>query len=142
VGPGRGDRATLTLESTGELTREWALRTKSRVARLEVYGDSSRDRCRLTFLRIDVTERVFETTHKMLDEKLVRFDEAVARWPARRRFEKIWRDLQKPIWLADSVYMTINPSGAQVGSIGANDIKVGIAGGSSGIRLIDGLRCP
>jgi hypothetical protein len=113
-------RATLTIESTGELTREWAIRTKSRVVRLEVFGDSSRDRCRLTFLRIDVTERVFETTHKMLDEKLARFDEAVERWPARPRFEKIWRLLQKPIWLADSVYMTINPSEAQVGSIGAN----------------------
>ena len=75
-------RATLTLESTGELTPEWAIRTKSRVARLEVYGDSARDRCRLTFLRIDVTERVLEITHKMLDEKLVKFDEAVARWPA------------------------------------------------------------
>jgi hypothetical protein len=112
-------RATLTIESTGELTREWGLRTKSRVVRIEAFSDSARDRCRLTFLRIDVTDRVLQITHTWLDEELGIFDQAVARWPVRRRFEKIWRDLQKPLWLADSVYMTINPSQALVGSIGA-----------------------
>jgi hypothetical protein len=113
-------RATLTLESTGELTPTWGLRTKSRVARLEAYSDSARDRCRLTFLRLDVTDRVLETTKQMLETNLAIFDEAVARWPVRPRFEKIWRDLQTPFWLADSVYITINPSQALVGSIGAN----------------------
>jgi Domain of unknown function (DUF4403) len=113
-------RATLTIESTGALTREWGLRTKSRVVRLAAYSDSARDRCRLTFLRIDVTDRVLETTHQLLEEKLALFDEAVARWPVRPRFEKVWRDLQAPLWLSDSVYMTINPSQAQVGSIGAS----------------------
>jgi hypothetical protein len=112
-------RATLTIESTGALTQEWGLRTKSRVVRLAAYSDSARDRCRLTFLRIDVTDRVLETTHRLLDEKLAIFDDAVAHWPVRPRFEKIWRDLQTPLWLSDSVYMTLNPSQAQVGSIGA-----------------------
>jgi hypothetical protein len=112
-------RARLMLQSTGELTREWGLRTKSRVVRLEAHSDSARDRCRITFLRIDVTERVFEITRQFLGEKLAIFDHAVARWPVRPRFEKIWRDLQKPLRLADSVYMTIHPSEAQVGSIGA-----------------------
>ncbi len=124
---GTGDelprRATLTLESTGELTRDWNLRTASRVVSLTAYSDSARDRCRLTFLRIDVTKRVLEITHEQLDEKLVDFDSAVARWPVRRRFEKIWRSLQKPVRLADSVYMTIHPSEAQVGAIGANGPK-------------------
>jgi uncharacterized protein DUF4403 len=120
---GTGDdpprRARLTLRSTGALTRDWGLRTRSRVVRLDAYSASARDRCRLTFLRLDVTDRVFEITRRMLTEKLAIFDEAVARWPVRPRFEKIWRDLQKPLWLADSVYMTINPSEAQIGSIGA-----------------------
>jgi len=113
-------RATLTLESTGELTPSWGLRTKSRVVRLAAYSDSARDRCRLTFLRLDVTERVLETTNQMLETNLAIFDETVARWPVRPRFEKIWRDLQTPLWLADSVYITINPSQALLGSIGAN----------------------
>lgn len=113
-------RASITLESTGHLTREWGLRTKTHVTRLEPFSDEKRDRCRLTFLQIDVTDRVLHETRGMLEQKLMAFDEAVARWPVRRRFEKIWRDLQKPLRLTDSVYMTINPSAAQLGTVGAN----------------------
>ena len=113
-------RATLTLECTGDLTADWGVRTHSRVVRLAAYSDSSRDHCRLSFLRIDVTQRVLEKTYRMINEKLGDFDGVVARWPVRRRFEKVWRDLQKPMRLADSLYMTIGPSEAQVGSIGAN----------------------
>src|SRR6185369_4362951 len=40
-------RATLTLETRGELTRDWGLRTQSRLVQLEAYSDSARDRCRL-----------------------------------------------------------------------------------------------
>jgi len=124
VACGTGDdlprRATLTLETTGHLTRDWGLRTKSRVVRLEAHSDSARDRCRLTFLRIDVTERVLARTHRLLDARLARFDSAVAQWPVRPRFERIWRSLQKPMRLADSVYMTINPTEAELGTIGAN----------------------
>lgn len=112
-------RARLTVESTGELSRQWGLRTRTHVVRLTALSDSARDRCRLSFLRLDVTDRVLETTRVLLEEKLAAFDETVARWPVRKRFEKIWGDLQKPVRLADSVYLTINPSEAQVGKIGA-----------------------
>lgn len=112
-------RATLAIESKAELTPNWELRTQSRLLRLESYSDSSRDRCRLTFLRIDVTQQVFNKTRELLNEKLAVFDRAVERWPVRPRFEKMWLSLQKPVRLADSVYMTINPSGAQLGSVGA-----------------------
>lgn len=113
-------RATLTLESTGALTEDWNLRTKSRVLKLAAYSDSARDRCRLTFMRIDVTQNVLTTTRWEIGEKLASFDDAVAHWAVRRRFEKIWRTLQKPMRLADSVYMTINPTAAQLGALGAH----------------------
>lgn len=112
-------RARLTLECRGQLTREWGLRTRSRLVRLEPYSDDPQDRCRLSFLRIDVTERVFDVTRRVVAEKLDLFDEAVARWPVRGKFEKVWCDLQVPLRLTDSLYMTINPSDAEVGSIGA-----------------------
>jgi len=112
-------RAILTLESTAMLTRDWGLRTRSRVVDLAPYSDEERDRCRLTFLKIDVTDRIFAATRELLDLKLGTFDSAVARWPVRKRFEKVWRDLKKPLRLGDSLYMTINPSVAEVGAIGA-----------------------
>lgn len=113
-------RAVLTLESTGSLTRDWNLRTQSRLVDLAPYSDETRDRCRLTFLKIDVTGRIFKEVRKTVDVKLVEFDALVARWPVRPRFEKIWRDLQKPFRLADSVYMAVHPVGAEVGEIGAH----------------------
>ncbi len=112
-------RATLAIESKAELTRGWELRTRSRVVRLAALSDSARDRCRLTFLRLDVTDQVMEKAQELLDRKLGVFDSVVARWPVRPRFEKMWRDLQKPVRLADSIYMSIHPSQAQIGSIGA-----------------------
>lgn len=114
-------RATVTLECAGELTRDWGVRTHSRVVSLAAYSDSARDRCRVTFLRLDVTDRVLEQSHRLIDDNLARFDETVARWPVRRHFEKMWRDLQKPLRLADSVYLTIGPQRVQVGAIGARD---------------------
>jgi len=109
----------LTVQSTATLTPNWNLRTRSRVVRLAAYSDSARDRCRLTFLRLDVTDRILDGTRLVLDQKLALFDDAVARWPIRPRFEKIWRDLQKPLWLADSVYLAFYPTAAELGSVGA-----------------------
>lgn len=123
VSCGLGDdpprRAVLTVESTGELTRGWELRTKSRVVHLEAFSDSACDRCRVSFLRIDGTQHVLSASRMVLDEKLAAFDGKVSRWPVRQRFEKVWRVLQRPMRLADSVYLTINPTEAQLGTIGA-----------------------
>lgn len=112
-------RARLTLESTADLTEDWSLRTKSRIVRLAAYSDSSRDRCRVSFLRIDVTDRILDRARELIVRHLGDFDRTVARWPVRPRFEKIWRSLQKPIRLADSVYMTIQPEQAMLGTVGA-----------------------
>ena len=120
---GTGDeprpRVRVTLVSTGRLTPRWQLRTDTRLLRLQPYSDDARDRCRLTILRIDVTDRVLEATRLMLEKNLREFDRRVAQWPVRARFEEAWRLMQRPIFLTDSVYLAINPSAAQLGSVGA-----------------------
>lgn len=119
VGDAPRPRVRATLVSTGRLTPRWQLRTSTRVLRLEPYSHEPRDRCRLTVLRIDATDRVIEATRLMLELNLVKFDEAVARWPVRDRFVKLWELLQRPIWLTEGVYLEINPYAAQLGSVGA-----------------------
>jgi len=123
AGCGTGDaprpRVRATLVSTGRLTPRWQLRTSTRVLRLEPYSDEPRDRCRLTLLRIDVTDRVIEATRHMLEQNLQRFDQAVSRWPVRAKFVHLWGLLQHPIRLTEDVYLEINPSTAQFGSVGA-----------------------
>ena len=121
AGCGVGDtprpRVRATLVSTGRLTPRWQLRTNTRVLRLEPYSDDPRDRCRVTALRIDVTDRVIEATRQMLEQNLDKFDEAASRWPVRSRFVRLWALLQRPIWLTEGVYLRINPSAAQLGSV-------------------------
>ncbi len=121
AGCGTGDeprpRVRATLVSTGQLTPGWQLRTNTRVLRLEPYSDEARDRCRLTILRIDVTDRVIEATRNMLEKHLQKFDQAVLRWPVRAKFEKLWTQLQRRILLTRGVYLEINPYAAQLGSL-------------------------
>jgi len=119
VGDAPHPRVRATLVSTGRLTPRWELRTRTRVLRLEPLSDDPRDRCRLTVLRIDVTDRVIEATRNMLEQNVVKFDQAVARWPVRPRFVRLWGMLQRPIWLTEGVYLEINPYAAQLGSVGA-----------------------
>ena len=123
AGCGTGDaprpRVRVTLVSTAGLTPRWQLRTRTRVQRLEPYSRTPRDRCRLTVLRIDVTDRVLEGTRRMLEHNLQKFDQAASRWPVRVRFVKLWGLLQRPIRLTEGVYLEINPSAAQLGSVDA-----------------------
>ena len=99
TGGGPRPRVRATLASTGRLTPNWELRTQTRLVRLEPYSEDARDRCKLTILRIDVTDRVLQGTRTMLEQNLAKFDQAVARWPVRPRFVTIWKQLQRPIWL-------------------------------------------
>jgi hypothetical protein len=116
---GLAPRVRATLASTGRLTPAWQLRTSTRVLRLEPYSDEPRDRCRLTVLRIDATDRVIQATRSMLDQNLEKFDEAVSRWPVRAKFVKLWEQLQRPIRLTEGVYLEINPYAARLASVGA-----------------------
>ena len=113
-------RVRVTLTSTGHLTGQWQLRTNTRLLRLEPYSEAPRDRCRLTLLKIDVTDRVIASTRIMLEQYLPRFDDAVTRWPVRPRFERLWSKLQQPIRLADSVYLMIQPVTAQLGTLSSS----------------------
>lgn len=109
-----------TLISSVDISPDWQLRTKTRIGRLEPVTDSTRDRCRVTVFRIDVTDRVIQATQSLLEQGLAAIDEGVARWDSRARFEQIWRNLQRPVRFTDSVYMTMGPYSAQLGAITAN----------------------
>jgi hypothetical protein len=110
-------RIVATLVSTGRITPQWQVRTRTRVGQLASFTDEPRDRCRITPLRIDVTNRVLGATRTLLERGLAGIDSGVARWDSRARFEQLWRTLQRPIRFRDSVYMLINPQAAQLGTV-------------------------
>jgi hypothetical protein len=110
-------RVHATLVSTFRLTPQWQLRTDTRVLRLVPFSEEDRDRCRLTILRIDVTDRMIEATRLMLEKNVHRFDGVASRWPVRAKFEKLWDQLQRPIFLTPGVYMEIHPDAVQLGEV-------------------------
>ena len=77
----------------------------------------------------------------MLDENLARFDDAVARWPVRPRFVKLWAQLQRPISLTQGVFLEINPYAAQLGSVGAvHDTVMARLRMLASPRIVSGVR--
>jgi hypothetical protein len=120
VGDAPRPRVRVTLVSTGRLTPHWELRTSTRVLRLEPYSKELRDRCKLTVLRIDVTDRVIEATRNMLEKNLEKFDQSAAHWPVRERFVRLWALLQRPIRLTEGISLEIHPLSALLGSVGAS----------------------
>ena len=112
-------RVAATLVSTVNITPDWRLRTRTRIGRLEPVTNTSRDRCRVSIFRIDVTDRVIAATRQLLEQGLSKIDDGVARWDSRTRFEQIWRNMQRPVRFTDSVYMLISPTSAELGPITA-----------------------
>lgn len=110
-------RIAATLVSTARITPDWQLRTRTRIGRLAPVTTSTRDRCRVTIFQIDITDRVLESTRHLLARQLAHIDSGVAQWDSRKRFEGLWRTLERPIRLTDSIYMMINPFSAQLGTI-------------------------
>lgn len=110
-------RARLQVSSTVSLTPEWSLRSRSEIGVVEPFSDDVRDKCRVTIFRIDVTDRVMRATRSVLEGQLRTLDRAISQAQTRERFERWWRDISKPIPLGDSVWLTINPVGVQLGEV-------------------------
>lgn len=110
-------RARVRIVSTLSLTPEWSLNSRSRVAEIEPVTDSTRDRCRVTPFRIDVTDRVMRATRGVLEQQLRTLDRNIARVNTRERFEQWWRSMSRPVRLADSIWFTINPSDVSLGRV-------------------------
>lgn len=72
-------RIAATLVSSVNISPDWRLRTRTRIGRLEPLTDSTRDRCRVTVFRIDITNRVIDNTRRLLEHGLRLVDDGVAR---------------------------------------------------------------
>ncbi len=117
-------RLRATLVSRVSITPEWQVSTKTTITQLTPFTTEDRDRCKVTVFRFDVTERVVNATRGVLQKQLLTLDRNLAGVDTRSRFESWWRKLQTPIRLTDSIYLTLNPHGAQLGKVTANERTV------------------
>jgi hypothetical protein len=82
-------------------------------------------RCRLTKANVDVTERIQEMVQKALDGAAPRVDEEIREAVAlRRRVDKVWTKIQKPIRAGKDVYLTLSPRAVAVAPPTANGTEL------------------
>jgi hypothetical protein len=144
AGCGGGDdpkpRLRLRIVSTPSLTPEWGLRTRTR-AEVTQFSDEPRDQCQVTFLKIDVTGKVVGAVREEMESVVERFDRRIARHDTRGRIEDIWEKMERPIRLADGVWLLIKPDAAQLASLsGAGDSLVAVVRLEARPKIVTGVR--
>jgi hypothetical protein len=134
-------RARVTIAAPLRITPDWHLRARTRIENVEGFSSDSRDQCKVTVFKIDVTSRVTDAARKILEGKRSFIDERIAALDIRSRFEEWWHLLQQPIRLTDSVWLAINPTAVRMGeTVGVKRTLVTALGFSASPRVVTGPR--
>ena len=143
-GTGENDaprRVAVALSADIDLTREWTLQSRSRVDRIAPVSRDARDRCRITVVRVDITERLVGAARDLLQKNTRNIDAAIAGLDVHSQFQEWWDVLQSPIELTDSVWLLLNPIAVRKGAAGGRGLlmRVGV-GLSAAPRIVIGER--
>lgn len=101
----------LTLDST------WHLKSKARLGKVERASTKSEDECKVSILRIDVTDKVLEAARKALTEQLPQIDRRIASVSLADQASGWWASLNQPIRLRDDVWLRLQPARLRLGKI-------------------------
>ena len=102
-------RIRVGLSARLTIGEDWGLKGRTRIDRLQPYTDEDRDKCRITPLNIDVTERVIGAAQSALVDHLPAIEASLQGIDLRSRFERWWAALQEPISLDDNLWLVIDP---------------------------------
>jgi hypothetical protein len=139
-GDERQPRARLTVATTVQLTSGWTLRPRTR-AMVAPLSNPERDRCKVTFLRFDVTDKVVAAAQDALQRKLGSLDTRIAAFDLPDESRRLWSVLGAPLKLTDSLWLVINPSTIRIGMLQMRgDTLVTTVGLSANPRVIGGPR--
>jgi hypothetical protein len=133
-------RARLTVATTVQLTSSWTLRPRTR-AFVAALSERNRDRCKMTFLRVDVTHKVMDGAQEALQQRLGEFDARLAGFDLPHESRRLWNVLASPLKLTDSLWLVINPSAVRIGMLRMQgDTLVTTLGLSANPRVVGGAR--
>ncbi len=128
-GDARRPRLNVAIAAPIAVDHEWILRTDARVVGVAPASDSPRDRCRVTFLNLDVTDRIVEAASAFLGEHVDEIDSLAAEVDIRSSVQGWWGTLQEPIQLTDSLWLAMRPEAVRRGPVrGFGDsLDIGLA---------------
>lgn len=110
-------RLHVAIRAPVTLDREWRLRTEARLLRVVPASTDDRDRCRVTFLNVDLTERVMGAAGEFMEGHLHTIDSLAGAIDLRSHVTSWWRTLQEPVPLTDSLWLTMRPGSVRRGSV-------------------------
>ena len=99
------------------LSRDWHLRSESRLAKLEPASDSAKDRCVVSILKYDVTGRVIDAAQRAISSHLADIDAKIAKIDLTRRASGWWDLLNRPIRLRDDLWLPRQPRQFRLGAV-------------------------
>jgi hypothetical protein len=122
---GTGDvqpRMRLRLRVTYNLTADWRLATKTEVLEVAPMSTEPRDRCQISVVKYDATDKIAEAAKGGLVKALANADRKLARVSLEKPIGGIWATLQRPISIAKgTLWLQINPTAVALGGISASD---------------------
>lgn len=122
---GTGDHAPVArikIRTKYRVTPNWRIRTQSEVLGVERATADAADECRVTFVGINVTEKVLAAAKDAIQKQLTLADARLASVDVRGALAPVWSALQQPIPIADStIWLTLDPREVGVGPITVRD---------------------
>ena len=120
AGCGKGnERPNLLVELVTPLTltKNWHLKSSAKLELLTPATDSAKDRCRVGILHYDVTDRVVDAARNGVTAHLADIDAKIGQIDLTPRATGWWELLNRPIHLADSVWLVLQPQQIRVGRV-------------------------
>lgn len=110
-------RLFVELEGPVSLTEEWRLSTRTAVGQLGPATEEERDRCEVSIVGFDVTDRVVGAARSFLEGHLDAIDSLTAEADLRPHFEEWWDILRDPIGLDDNIWLELRPIAISRGAV-------------------------
>ncbi len=115
-------RLNLVVSSTYDVTSNWHLKTKTRLVKFDRPTTTERDQCEISFLKIDVTEKIIASVTGVLEKELAKLDTTIGKVSIEKPINGIWDKLQRPISIAKGkLWFRIRPQEVALGAITATD---------------------
>lgn len=110
-------RIDVSLVSPLVLDEEWRLRSEIRAGEIVAASGEDRDRCTVTILHLDMTDRVVSAARDLVRSLGPRADSALAEVDVRAEFAHWWDLIAEPIRLDDDIWLVLAPEAVSRGAL-------------------------
>jgi hypothetical protein len=134
-------RPRLNVELVTPLTLDssWHLKSKAQIASVARASNQAIDQCKVSVVRLDVTDKVVDAARKGLEAQLPQIDRRIAAVSLKDHAVDWWAALNRPIRLHDAIWLKLQPARLRLGKItGAKRVLTIQAGVDAYPQIISG----